>query len=539
MDWRRYFKAHILERGLNYYTQDRVSSFEVSSNHISARVTGTGDYLIEAQLEAEQLIALSCDCPYAAENNFCKHMAAVMYAYENQYDSSINSQAYKSVEDYVLNADENSVRLFLTEILKKDNDLFKQFMVSLGEPITKVDMDRYSNKLRSILSDYLYPDDFIDYEKSWDFSSDLSHYMTKIIEKLLLENGYYEEAFKLTKQVFIELINLPIDDSGGIIMDLAAECSELWKVILDQCAINLKEEMFSWFHSLIENQSLDYLNEIIEEILWSKFQEKEFLEKNQLLSKSRFDYYKNESQFSSKYNAEKWAIYYLKTLNEPKDIKAFCEDNLNYIEVREYYVDRLIEERKYPKAISLLEELKKTEHTLTPEYREKLMELYTETKNKTCFNEELHHLVILFGSRRMDLYDRYKAQFKEEAWLKNRGLLLDKISLWNGKDMLLLQEEMYDELLEIAIQTRGLEVIRKHKKLLYELDATRVSDKYEDEILKACEETSSRKKYREISYTIGELKQLTNNHKRVDDIVLYLRETYKRRPAMMEELSHL
>lgn len=116
MDWRRYFKAHILERGLNYYTQDRVSSFEVSSNHLSARVTGTGDYLIEAQLEAEQLIALSCDCPYAAENNFCKHMAAVMYAYENQYDSSINSQAYKSVEDYVLNADENSVRLFLTEI---------------------------------------------------------------------------------------------------------------------------------------------------------------------------------------------------------------------------------------------------------------------------------------------------------------------------------------------------------------------------------------------------------------------------------------
>ena len=98
---------------------------------------------------------------------------------------------------------------------------------------------------------------------------------------------------------------------------------------------------------------------------------------------------------------------------------------------------------------------------------------------------------------------------------------------------------MYDELLEIAIQTRGLEVIRKHKKLLYELDATRVSDKYEDEILEASEETSSRKKYREISYTIGELRQLTNNQKKVDEIVLYLRETYKRRPAMMEELSHL
>lgn len=133
----------------------------MSSSHLSARVTGTEDYLVEAQFEVEQLIASSCDCPYAAENNFCKHMAAVMYAYENQYDSSLNSQVHKSVEDYVLNADENTVRLFLTEILRKDSNLFKQFVVSLGEPITKVDMDHYSNELRNIFSDYLYPVDML------------------------------------------------------------------------------------------------------------------------------------------------------------------------------------------------------------------------------------------------------------------------------------------------------------------------------------------------------------------------------------------
>ena len=100
-----------------------------------------------------------------------------------------------------------------------------------------------------------------------------------------------------------------------------------------------------------------------------------------------------------------------------------CENNLEYLKVREYYVDRLIEEREFRKAISLLEELEKTEHVLTPVYREKLMELYADTKNKTNFIEELYHLVILFGSRRMDLYDRYKAQFNEEDWLKNRGVL--------------------------------------------------------------------------------------------------------------------
>ena len=48
-------------------------------------------------------------------------------------------------------------------------------------------MDRFSNELRHIYEDYLYPDGFIYYNEAGDFSSDLSHYMTKIIKKLLIE----------------------------------------------------------------------------------------------------------------------------------------------------------------------------------------------------------------------------------------------------------------------------------------------------------------------------------------------------------------
>ena len=211
MDWRNHFQSHILERGLNYYLQRRVKSFEETSNKISATVSGSDDYLVEAHFEANQLVTLSCDCPHATGGNFCKHMAAVMYVYENKHEHSSDSQMKGSVEDYIKNADENVVRSFLTKILINDSNLFKQFVTSLGDPITKLDMDRYGNEIRHIFEAYLYPDGFIYYNETWDFSSDLSHYMNKIIKKLLLENNYYEEAFKLTNQVFVDLVDLPID----------------------------------------------------------------------------------------------------------------------------------------------------------------------------------------------------------------------------------------------------------------------------------------------------------------------------------------
>lgn len=539
MSWRNNFKPHIMERGLDYYSIDKVSSLKIEPDLVSAIVKGSEDYNVDAYFEGKRLIAMSCDCPYAADENFCKHMAAMMYAYENLNESLYNPPLDKSLEDYVLEADEAIVRSFLTKILREDSNLFKQFVVAGGEPITKLDMEHYSNELRGVFSDYLYPDGFIPYDEVWDFSTSLSQYMTNIIKDILIRNNYFKEAFKLTNQVFAELSELPIDDSGGVIIDIASECSEYWELILERCDIELKRHMFEWFYHEIETHSLDYLGEMIEEILWSQFQEDEFRERNRSFSRKRFEHYKNENHLSSKYYASKWAIYYLETLSEFEEVQTFCKGNLEYLEVREYYIDRLIVNKEFQEAILELEELKKAEKNFKSEYREKLMDLYWETKNKSAFLEELSYLVVHAGKNRMDLYERYKAQFDDEEWLEIRGPFIAEISIWSGQDIFLLQEKMYEELLKVAVKTKGLLVIRRYKNILYELDANKVLDKYEYEILEASKDTSGRKQYKRIAHTIGGLKQLSNSHPRVDELVSYLRKTYKRRSAMMEELSHL
>lgn len=543
MNWRQYFQGHILERGLNYYLDERVISFEMDSNVLSAKVSGNEDYLVEAHFENSKLVTLICDCPHAAGGYFCKHMAATMYAYENQEKRPSNLETKKTVEDYINEADEQIVRSFLKDVLLKDSYLLKQFVTALGRPITTIDLERFRNELSHIFSDYLYPNGFIEYDEAWDFQVDLERYMRKTIKELLIENGYFKEAFKLTNEVFLALIELPIDDSAGTITDIAVECVEIWEKILDECDVSLKKEIFAWFWNQLEIGSLDYLEDYIEEILFSSFQEDEFLEEKEKLAREKFNYYKFEkSSFFSKYNAEKWAMYYLQSLNQIEDIIAFCETNLEYMDVRVFYVDHLIQTEEFEKAISLFEEVKNqdsSEAKLSKESSEKLMTLYAKTENNLAYLEELYQLVTSYGSQRMDLFEKYRSLFKEEEWLEKRGPLINDISVWNGKDKLLLEEEMYDELLEVVIQTSGLDLLRKHQELLYKVDADKVLSKYETEILKSSEMTSNRKTYQAIVSNIREIKYLSNNNPRIDELVNFLKKTYKRRPAMMDELSRL
>ena len=77
VDWQSLFEPRILERGLNYYQMGHVSELIEEDRVISAIVTGSEDYEVELDFSEEDNLGVYCECPYAAELNTCKHMAAV------------------------------------------------------------------------------------------------------------------------------------------------------------------------------------------------------------------------------------------------------------------------------------------------------------------------------------------------------------------------------------------------------------------------------------------------------------------------------
>ena len=92
MDWELLFKPHILHRGAEYYRDAAVEDLKITDTQITAIVLGTEDYNVEIDIKDGVIEAMSCTCPYAADDNNCKHMAAVLFACQETKDLILSAK---------------------------------------------------------------------------------------------------------------------------------------------------------------------------------------------------------------------------------------------------------------------------------------------------------------------------------------------------------------------------------------------------------------------------------------------------------------
>ncbi len=94
-DWEDYFSGQILSRGHRYYSSGRV---EAQNNEdeltVYADVNGSDVYETQIDYTGYPNFTMTCDCPYAMDGNYCKHMAAVLYSMT--YDKNDYAQIAKA-----------------------------------------------------------------------------------------------------------------------------------------------------------------------------------------------------------------------------------------------------------------------------------------------------------------------------------------------------------------------------------------------------------------------------------------------------------
>ena len=128
-NWKSLFRNIILERGYDYYMQGLVEDYQEDNGVINATVCGSEDYEVDITLINGKLYDAYCSCPYAEDGNYCKHMASVMYEYEENQERSVNTQSVhvnQTVEEVVSAADEQYIRDFLINILNENALLCQQ-----------------------------------------------------------------------------------------------------------------------------------------------------------------------------------------------------------------------------------------------------------------------------------------------------------------------------------------------------------------------------------------------------------------------------
>ena len=79
LKWQHLFSSGILQRGREYYRENRVRSLIQDGEVYYAVVQGTEEYQVTVSTHGDRVTGMSCDCPYAQDGHACKHMAAALY----------------------------------------------------------------------------------------------------------------------------------------------------------------------------------------------------------------------------------------------------------------------------------------------------------------------------------------------------------------------------------------------------------------------------------------------------------------------------
>ncbi|HDR7605079.1 SWIM zinc finger family protein [Bacillus mycoides] len=87
-DIMKWIPKYIIDRGYEYYEEGHVEDVEIHDKKVFAFVTGNaGNY--EVIIDLEDFAESSCECPY---ENYCKHMAAVVYEIQGNGESTVKEQ---------------------------------------------------------------------------------------------------------------------------------------------------------------------------------------------------------------------------------------------------------------------------------------------------------------------------------------------------------------------------------------------------------------------------------------------------------------
>ena len=237
-EWEDYFEPHILERGWRYARSGAVQHIIRKKDEIEAVVEGSEYYKVKMNYDGHYVLDAYCSCPYAADGNYCKHMAAVLYEIDNdgKDDYEFNETVFEdavseddkpiSIDELILKADRSLLERILMNLAAGDEQAESRIRVMLAGVSDSADIEELEREIDNIFYAYSDRGGYINYHSAMDFCDDLISYLESKSNQLF-DNEQYYDAFELAKYAFIELSDCDIDDDGQIAM-ISDVCYKIW-----------------------------------------------------------------------------------------------------------------------------------------------------------------------------------------------------------------------------------------------------------------------------------------------------------------------
>lgn len=487
----KYFSYDILRRGYDYYKKGRVKNIIKLKDGFIAKVNGSEEYTITILVDKskKEIKSLECNCPYAKENN-CKHMAAVLYCIKN-------NDLPTKVNKVIIHSEE------ITD--------FDRFKKEYKKECYKLFHNRY----------YLHQNELEDY--------------INIVNNFITEGTKYTESNdKVAYQIFEfflkEIDGIDVYDEYGQKEDLFANVFESFKSIFNNEKLFLKLLAFIEMIYVIDSDKYYFEHKVnminlLYQYINNKWQAEEALVLlNKLnINENIYDFYKNDIRAKIVY-----LNYYF--INKEKAI-SIANLYLNNNEVCDFLlkVSKSEEEK-----IETLEKIISSEKYYSNEkYFKMLLSIYKDMDE----DKYLNILRMYFNKyKKIEIYHMIKEYYSPKDWLRVRNQYLDMVKDSRLYLDICVEEEYYDELVE-ALQDKWIDVVNNYIDILKYHKPNELLKLYGNQILKDLSYASDRKRYQKIlSYFIN-FKRIPNGDDELISIIKYIRENYKNRKALQEELD--
>ena len=545
--WRRLFAQHILERGEAYFWEDAVEALDWDGEMLSATVRGTDSYHVEIFVNGGRIEDMSCTCPYAEDGQYCKHMAAVLFEFEERDIVPVAEEKNQKSEQ----AESGGTLEALVNAMSEAEA--KQLLLRLGREIGaaetqirliatgKVPQKQKKDWLSQIRRMHLHYEDrhgFIDYAHSADFTTALDRMLEEAVP-MLLEASMPAEAFEIVCAAYEEASSAGMDDDGGCDM-LYESCAEYWREILSSADGTQLAEMHQWFLKNVQSNTGD--TDALRSVLFGEFRDETLLQKNlELLDRWIAELDGNSYQ---RYYLEVCLQYRLRTMEalsiSPEEREAWMLQYYRIPFVRGVLIERAKEAGDWDEALRILRESLQIDCEypgLTNEYSKQIIAILRRQGRIDALREALLTYVSEHSQRDLDYIRELKELTPPDNWEKLRETLLQTPGMQGMGEELLLEEGLYRALMD--------RLLRKDSIYLMDRYAPKLKDKFPEELLgfylpklrDSMRGASNRSRYTELCATLKQLQSYKGGREKANGLAEEWRQAYPRRRAMLEELK--
>lgn len=543
--WEKMFPPQILERGRNYFNADRVSHLERTEDGYTATVKGEERYEVEILLDGDSVEDMSCDCPYAEDGSYCKHMAAVLFAVASGTlfpKSAAPAKSAVTPASLVEKIPDERLRPLLAELISADERLYLRLLHQYGDTTLDECVRTFKKELAAIEDLYVDRHGYVAYGDAADFEDDMAELIRRQTETLL-GRGEPMLALQMGLHAYNEYADSETDEYCGGLDDVM---DEMLTNVLDAVGEEDASEVFGVLLSCVKSDSQMWqVRDFAEKAIFSRFSGEAFDRKRLELVDEQIAAVeaKDSLQYSDEYTMERLLARrfdLMRKLSRPKEeLDGFLARYKSYSAVRKLSVQRCLDAGQTEDAIRLLEEGKAADRNkfgLVQGYSRQLMDLYERQGQRDKLLAELKYHIFDLSAGGMEMLERLKRTCTPEQWTVYREKYLSKQGCCGLE--LMKAEGLWERLMEAVAGNGQISTLDRYEDVLKQRYPDEMREAYVRILEKQAELASDRKGYQELAKNLKKVRKYPSGSERAAQLAASWRTKYSRRRAMMEELRN-